>query len=137
VFDFDHYTLKTAFILPERPEVGADACLATDSLPSLISIRVNVVDIGTVVCAIEQSAVRALSTRRAPTWGDLQRVWQALAEIVDRKIRAAEFDPGRRHRDRPPVVRIASADVDAGAGPISGSRQGLDAKPQPERGRPV
>ena len=49
--------------------------------------------------------------RREPTWGDLEAVWQTLASAIDRKIRSAEFDPGRRHRDRLPVVTITSGDV--------------------------
>ena len=114
MFAFHQYTLKTAVILPQRPEVGADACLPTESLPSVIWIRVDVFPTATVRCAIDRSAVKALANGPAPTWGDVERVWQILAAIVDRKIRGAQFEPQRRHRDRLPVVRIADADVKAG-----------------------
>jgi hypothetical protein len=110
-FNFSLQTLKTAVILADRPGIGADACLATDPLPSVTWIRFNVLGIGIVRCAVEHRAVRALSNRCSPTWGDLQAVWQTIVELADRKIRAADFDPGRQSRDRPPVVRIASADA--------------------------
>ena len=111
VLDYDPQTLKTAVILPERPEVGADAYRARARLPSVVWLRANVVGVGIVRCAIEPSAVTTLSGRGAPTWGDLETAWQTLAGAIDRKIRAADFDPATRHRDRLPVVTIASADV--------------------------
>ena len=138
VLDYDPHTLKTAVILPDRPEVGADAPRATAPLPSVVWLRVNVVGVGVVRCAIEPSAVTTLSARRAPTWGDLEAVWQTLAEVIDRKIRAADFDPGRRHRDRLPVVSITSADVRHHAQtPIVWLDAPYEPNAQPELERPV
>lgn len=111
VLEYDPLTLKTAVILPDRPEVGADAPRASAPLPTVVWLRVNVVGVGVVRCAIEPSAVTTLSAKSAPTWGNLEAVWQTLADVIDRKIRAADFDAGRRHRDRLPVVTITSADV--------------------------
>ena len=108
---YDPQILKTAVILPDRPEVGDDAYLASARLPSVVWLRVSVVGVGVVRCAIEPSAITTLSANGAPTWGDLESVWQTLAGAIDRKIRAADFDGGTRHRDRLPVVTITSADV--------------------------
>ena len=111
VLAYDPQTLKTAVILPDRPEVGADAYRANAPLPSIVWLRVNVVGIGIVRCAIEPTAITTLLAKGAPTWGDLESVWQTLAGAIDRKIRNADFDAGHRHRDRLPVVTITSADV--------------------------
>jgi hypothetical protein len=108
---YDSQTLKTAVILPDRPEVGGDAYRARACLPSVVWLRVSVVGVGAVRCAIEPTAITTLSAKRAPTWGDLESVWQTVAEVIDRKIRGAEFDAPSRHRDRLPVVTISSADV--------------------------
>ena len=108
---YDLESLKTAVILTDRPEVGADAYRASAPLPSVVWLRANVVGVGAVRCAIEPSAITTLSAKRAPTWGDLESVWQTLAEAIDRKIRHADFDPATRHRDRLPVVTISSSDV--------------------------
>jgi len=108
---YDHDSLKTAVILTDRPEVGADAYRSSAPLPSVVWLRANVVGVGAVRCAIEPSAVTTLSAKRAPTWGDLESVWQTLAEVIDRKIRHADFDPAARRRDRLPVVTISSSDV--------------------------
>jgi len=138
VLDYDPHTLRTAVILPDRPEVGADAPRATAPLPSVVWLRVSVVGVGIVRCAIEPSAITTLSARRAPTWGDLEAVWQTLAEAIDRKIRAADFDPGRRHRDRLPVVTISSADVRHHAqAPVGWLDATYEAKGQQECERPM
>jgi len=108
---YDSESLKTAVILTDRPEVGADAYRSTAPLPSVVWLRASVVGVGMVRCAIEPSAITTLSAKRAPTWGDLEAVWQTLAEVIDRKIRHADFDPATRHRDRLPVVTISSSDV--------------------------
>jgi len=108
---YDSESLKTAVILTDRPEVGADAYRSTAPLPSVVWLRASVIGVGMVRCAIEPSAITTLSAKRAPTWGDLEAVWQTLAEVIDRKIRHADFDPATRHRDRLPVVTISSSDV--------------------------
>ena len=111
VLAYDPQALKTAVILPDRPEVGADSYRATAALPSVVWLRVSVVGVGAVRCAIESSAISTLCGRPTPAWGDLESVWQTLAGVIDHKIRDAEFEPGHRHRDRLPVVSITSADV--------------------------
>jgi hypothetical protein len=111
VFAYDPQLLKTAVILPDRPEVGIDAHRSTASLPSVVWLRVTIVGIGMVRCAIDPSAITTLSAHAAPTWEDLESVWQTLASAIDRKIRAADFDTAARHRDRVPVVTLTSADV--------------------------
>jgi len=108
---YDPELLKTAVILTDRPEVGADAYRSSAPLPSVVWLRASVVGVGPARCAIEPSAITTLSAKREPTWGDLEAVWQTLAEVIDRKIRHADFDPVTRHRDRLPVVTISSSDV--------------------------
>jgi len=110
-FTYDPESLRTAVILTDRPEVGADSYRASASLPSIVWLRANVVGVGPVRCAIEPSAITTLSARRAPTWGDLESVWQTLAEVIDRKIRHADFDLSTRHRNRVPMVSVSSSDV--------------------------
>jgi hypothetical protein len=135
---YDPETLKTAVILADRPEVGDDSYLASSPLPSVVWLRASVVGVGAVRCAIEPSAVTTLSGQRAPTWGDLQAVWQTLASVIDHKIRHAEFDPAGRHRDRLPVVTIASADVRHHAQqPFAWSGAYRDTQAQPERDSPA
>ena len=138
LLDYDPHMLKTAVILPDRPEVGADAPRATAPLPTVVWLRASVVGVGAVRCAIEPSAVTTLSAKRAPTWGDLEAVWRTLAEVIDRKIRAADFDAGRRHRDRLPVVTITSADVRHHAqAPMRWLRPSAEAGGAPELERPI
>jgi hypothetical protein len=108
---YDPESLRTAVILTDRPEVGADSYRASAPLPSIVWLRANVVGVGPVRCAVEPSAITTLSARRAPTWGDLESVWQTLAEVIDRKIRHSDFDLSTRHRDRVPVVGVSSPDV--------------------------
>ena len=108
---YDADALRTAVILTDRPEVGADSFLASAHLPSTVWLRANVVGVGAVRCAIEPSAITTLSAHRAPTWGDLESVWQTLAEVIDGKIRRSDFDLSIRHRDRLPVVSVTSSDV--------------------------
>jgi hypothetical protein len=111
VLSYDPSVLKTAVILSDRPEVGIDANRAESRLPSVVWLRVTVVDVGVVRCALESSAITTLLGKRAPTWGDLEAVWQKLAGVIERKIRNAEFEVGHRHRDRLPVVSVTSTDV--------------------------
>ena len=135
---YDPQSLKTAVILADRPEVGADSYLASARLPSVVWLRVSVVGVGVVRCAIEPSAITTLSGSRSPTWGELESVWQTLAGVIDRKIRAADFDPARRHRDRLPVITISSADVRHHAQqPLAWPGAMRDAEPLAERERPL
>lgn len=108
---YDPQILRTAVILLDRPEVGVDAHRASDRLPSIVWLRVSVVRVGAVRCAIEPSAITTLCGNVAPTWGDLESAWQTLAGVIDCKIREADFDSGQRHHDHLPVVTISSADV--------------------------
>jgi hypothetical protein len=108
---YDPHVLKTAVILPDRPEVGADAFQVNAPLPGVVWVRVTIVDVGTVRCAIDASAITTLLGRKVPTWGDLETVWQTIAGTIERKIRDADFDAGRGARDRLPIVTITSADV--------------------------
>lgn len=137
VLAYDPQALRTAVILPERPEVGADSYRATARVPGAVWLRVSVVGVGGVRCAIESSAITTLCGRPDPTWGDLESVWQMLAGAIDRKIREADFEPGHRHRDRLPVVSITSADVRHHAQQPLGWRGALREMPeQAEGGRP-
>jgi hypothetical protein len=111
MLSFDPSILKTAVILTDRPEVGADANPADAKLPRVVLLRATAVDLGAVRCAVESSVVTTLAGRKAPTWGDLEAVWQMVASAIECKIRSAEFEPPARHRDRVPVVRIAPGDV--------------------------
>ena len=131
---YDPQRLRTAVILPDRPEVGVDAYRASAVLPGVVWLRVSVVSVGAVRCAIESTAVTTLSGHREPTWGDLEAVWQTLAGAIDRRIRSAEFDMVQRHRDRLPVVTITSADVRHDAQQPLGWRGARD-MPRVESGR--
>src|SRR5690349_13662584 len=79
----DFSSLRTAIILLDRPLIGIDGHRAQDRLPPTLRLRATVVGQGPVACSIACDAVRALVGRERPTFGDLEAVWQHVAQSID------------------------------------------------------
>jgi hypothetical protein len=89
--------LATAIILLERLAIGPGGHRERSRLPSLVRLQAEVIDRGPIACAVSAEAVRMLAhSDRAPTWGDLQRVWQDVSALLQLRIRATGNTRGSR-----------------------------------------
>jgi len=105
----DDVALRAAIILFDRPAVGPGGFRARSRLPDTVSIDASVS--GTPIrCEVSRAVVHELSgATHVPSWEHLQQVWQTIAALLERKIRAGGANP--LHGRGVPTVTLTVEDL--------------------------
>jgi hypothetical protein len=79
---------EPAYILFDRPVVGADGHSPRGVLPENVRLRGYVQGVGAVDCLIPRVLIRdRCGLARQPTWRDFEVCWNAIADAARSKIR--------------------------------------------------